>query len=45
MRERIKDALVDEMQKIHGVTHEGWWTDALALNEVADAVVKVIEED
>ena len=45
MRERIKDVLVDQMMMIHGVNHDGWWTDNEALNQVADAIMGSLEED
>ena len=44
MRERIKDVLVDQMMIIHGLEHEGWWTDPEALNQVADAILDVLED-
>ena len=44
MRERIKDVLADQMMMIHGVDHEGWWTDPQALNQVADAIMDTLED-
>ena len=44
MREQIKDTLVNQMMMIHGINHDGWWTDPQALNEVADAIMNVVEE-
>ena len=44
MRERIKDVLVDQMMMIHGVSHDGWWTDPQALNQVADAIMNALED-
>jgi hypothetical protein len=45
MKERIKDALADQMMMIHGVEHEGWWTDHEALNQVADAIMEAIDDE
>jgi len=45
MRERIKDALIDQMMMIHGEKNEGWWTDPEALNQVADAVMDVLDDE
>ena len=44
MKERIKDALVDQMMIIHGEQWEGWWTNNETLNQVAEAVIDVLEE-
>jgi hypothetical protein len=44
MRERIKEALVDKMMDIHGVKIDGWWTDPQTLNDVADAIMEVLED-
>ena len=45
MKERIKDALIDQMEMIHGEYPQGWWTDNEALNQVADAIIDVLEEN
>jgi hypothetical protein len=42
MKKRIKDTLVQEMKNIHGDTHEGWWTDEQALDEVSERVYRTV---
>ena len=45
MKERIKDTLVEKMIEIHGEKADGWWYHPDTLNEVAEAVMEVLNDE